>query len=143
ETVFQELRLRIDGDDVAHVDAEGQRFLAGAGDGIDAKLDMGPACRLGIDLLIERVAGSLERQDGAAEGALLGIDRRPRTFREAGRPMADRNNLQPAVFLYELHLRAECVEMRHDGARRLAPATATDHANGTATGELRLETKPP
>ena len=81
EAVVEEFRLRIDGDDVADVDAERCRSRAVARQRVDAQLDMVPADRLGVDLVVEGVARRLQRQDRAAIGALLGEDRaraRPR-----------------------------------------------------------------
>jgi hypothetical protein len=45
------------------------------GEGVDAQLDMVPADGLGVDLVVVGVARGLERQDGAAIGALLGEER--------------------------------------------------------------------
>ncbi|MHC2260761.1 hypothetical protein ACVIVC_002532 [Sinorhizobium meliloti] len=63
EPVLEEFRLRIDGDDVADVYSELYQVVAVAGEGIDAQLDMAPACRLRVDLLVEGVTGSFQREN--------------------------------------------------------------------------------
>src|SRR3546814_572900 len=116
--VVEKLRLRIDGDEIADIDAESLGAAAIVAVGVDADLDLAPGDRLRVHLDIEGVAGGFQRQDGAAQGALVGEERDPCPFGEAGRPMADRHQLQPAILLDPLHRRAERVEMGDDGARR-------------------------
>ncbi len=142
EAVVEEFRLRIDGDDVADVDAERERLRAVRRAGVDAQLDMLPADGLRVDLLVEGVARGLQRQDRAAIGALLGEERHARALGEARRPVADRHQLEPAVLLDQLHLRAERVEMGDDGARGRAPAALADGADRAAPRQLGRQAEP-
>jgi hypothetical protein len=141
ESIGKELRLRIDGDDVADVDAERERVRRRACHGVHPELHELPADRLRVDRLVVRVPGCLERQDAAPVGPLLREQRHPRAFGEAGGPVADRHQLQPAVFLHPLDLRAEGVQVRDDrpGAGRLA--TGPDRPDGPATGQLRAQSE--
>ncbi len=94
------------------------------------------------------MAGRLHRKDRAAQRLAVADDGDPRPFREARRPCADRHQLEPAVLLQPLHLRAQCVHMRDDGpvgagltarkvdAHRAPPGQpAVDAARGEALGQ--------
>ena len=114
----------------------------GARHGVDPQLDIGPADGKLVDLVVEGVAGRLQRQDGAAEGAALGEDGHPRAFGEARRPVADRHQLQPAVVLDQLDLGAERIEVRDDGARRLVLLARQEGPDAAAAGDLEVDAEP-
>ena len=63
EAVVEEFRLRIDGDEVADIDAERIGLLARQRGCIDPVFDMGPADGLSVDLVIEVWPEALRRQD--------------------------------------------------------------------------------
>ena len=137
--VLEKFRPRIDGDDVADIVARVDQVPLARHPLVDAQLDVLPGDRQRVDFLVEGVAGRLERQDGAALRAGFGDDRDPRAFGEARRPGADRHQLEPAVLLQPLHLRAQRVDMGEHGAVRAALPPAQVDAHGAAAGQLVVD----
>ena len=131
-----DLELRIEGDPVADVDAGGDQVLRRSGLDVHADLDVFPAHRLGVDLVTEGVAGSLQRQAGAPQLAVVGVDRQPPAFSEACRPVADRHDAETAVGLDLADHRAEGVEVGDDRSRGAAFTALDGCANGPAAGHL-------
>src|SRR5690606_32865716 len=77
-----------------------------------------------------------EGQDGSGERSVGREDGGARAFRETARPVADGDELQPAVVLEVLDLRAEGVEMGDHRTRGLGIAPRHHGADGAAPGEL-------
>jgi len=130
-----DLRLGIDRDPVADVDAGGLQPGAIVHRRVDPDLDVVPAHRLGVDLVAEGMARALQRQTGAAQPAGVGEDRQPRALGETRRPVADRHDRQAAVVLERAHHRAEGVEVGDDRARRPFLAAGQGGADRAAARE--------
>ena len=109
---------------------------------VDPQLDMVPADRLRVDLVVEGVARGLERQDGAAIGAALGEDGAARAFGEARRPVADRHELEPAVVLERFEPgRRACRDARRWRGPAGGSAPGRSAADGAAAGELDADSR--
>ena len=136
EAVLEQLWLRIDGDDVADIDAELGGFVLGRGPRVDPHLDIGPAGRLLVDFLVEGMARGLQGQNRAGVGAKLGKDGAARACGEARIPMTDGNELEPPGVLHALHLGAERVEMSGNGAGGTPRLAAEPRPDGAAARDL-------
>ena len=140
-TVVEEFGLRIDGYDVADLDAEAFQFRRVAGKRVNAQFHMLPADGQRIDLVIEGVARGLEGEDRTAIAALAGIDGDARAFRETGRPVADGDQFQPAVRLQRLHLCTQRIDMGDDGARAFLALPLPDRPDRSTARQFHLEPK--
>ncbi|MCY1366403.1 hypothetical protein D9M69_532980 [compost metagenome] len=131
-----ELRQRVEGDEVAHRDA--QRFAVGPGAavGVDAQLDVIPADRQRIDLGVEGMSGGQQRQHAAAQHAVVGEQADPAALGEAARPAADRRQAEAAVVLQFADDRANGVEVRRHRAVGAGLAAGDGRADVAAAGQL-------
>ncbi len=124
EAVGGQLGAGDQGDEITDLQTEADQVVPARHLAVDANLDVLPARGLGVDLVAERVAAGLERQDRAGD-ELLGIvdeDAHPCTRGESGREGADRNEFQPAVVLEPADHAADGVGVHHQravGGRRL------------------------
>ena len=88
------------------------------------------------------MAGGLEAAGSNPRiGTEFGVDRDARALGEAGRPVTDGHQLEAAVFLDALDLRAQRIEVRNDGAGAAAAAALTDRPDGAAPGQFGGQAK--
>src|SRR3546814_16780594 len=66
--VVEKLRLRIDGDEIADIDAESLGSAAIVALGVDADLDLAPSDRLRFPLHLSGSAGGFPRKEGGDKG---------------------------------------------------------------------------
>ncbi|MCY1432481.1 hypothetical protein D9M71_484810 [compost metagenome] len=133
---FGELRQRVEGDEIA--DADAQRLAVGTGGavGVQTQFDVIPTDRHLIHGGIECVPGSHQRQDAAADHAIVGKQADPAALGKAAGPAADGREGQTAVVLYCTHRRADGVQMGGNGAVGAVLLALERGADGAATGQL-------
>ena len=118
-------RQRVEGDEVADLDAERAQVVGVGAALVDPHLDVLPAHGLGVDLVAVGVAAGHQRQDRAGVGAVgvVGEDRDPAALGEAGAVRADRHDREPTVVLEVADHAPDRVGVGHDrpGAARQRP----------------------
>ena len=136
------VRLGIERNEVADIDAEFPEVVTTVEGMVDAHFDGIPADGERVDLGIVSVSRCLDRQDRSHELAVVGVDGRARAFGEAARPRADRAQGHAAVVFQFLDHCPERVEMHDNRSVGTVDLTFQVCAYRAAAGHLVGDAEP-